>query len=188
MSDLHLEFGGMDVPEVIGDVLVLAGDIHVGTKAITWINDCAKVFKYVIYILGNHEYYDNDIKTLASDIKEYGQLLYEEQDNEHFELLADNVYFLDNDYVDLDGIRFIGSTMWSNISLLAASRMNDFRIISNGGIRFSQQNAVDRFEEALEFIQDSLSKDKTNVVVTHHCPNINCINLSRYRENDPIST
>ena len=41
MSDLHLEFEGSKIlfePEDVGaDVLILAGDIHLGTEAIPWI-------------------------------------------------------------------------------------------------------------------------------------------------------
>ena len=43
MSDLHLEFEGednMSVPEVFGDVLVLAGDIQVGIRSADWIKAC----------------------------------------------------------------------------------------------------------------------------------------------------
>ena len=86
MSDLHLEFGDMPIPEVVGDVLVLAGDIHVGADGVNWINAAAKQFKYVIYILGNHEFYHNDMPALIS---------YLSQDH----IFDKNVHFLDNDTV-----------------------------------------------------------------------------------------
>jgi len=54
MSDLHLEFGAFEIPRTDADVIVLAGDIHVGIKAIDWIKNQTKP---VIYVLGNHEYY-----------------------------------------------------------------------------------------------------------------------------------
>ena len=69
MSDLHLEFADMPIPDVAGDVLVLAGDIHVGANAIPWIEQCAHVFKDVIYVLGNHEYYGQKMWKLPDAIQ-----------------------------------------------------------------------------------------------------------------------
>jgi hypothetical protein len=37
LGDLHLEFGSIDIPPTAADVVVLAGDIDVGTKGLPWI-------------------------------------------------------------------------------------------------------------------------------------------------------
>jgi len=169
MSDLHLEFGDMEVPPRIGDVLILAGDIHIGAKAISWINECAEVFPHVIYILGNHEFYNYNISTLAGKINE--------------ELTAENVHLLDNTLIEIEGTRFIGSTLWSIISEEAANQMNDFQLITNTTRPFSWRDAHKKHEVATQFIKDSLSKDLPNVVVTHHCPSIKCIDTLRYPDN-----
>jgi predicted phosphohydrolase len=186
MSDLHLEFGDMETPTVVGDVLVLAGDIHLGTKAIPWVNKCAEVFDHVIYLSGNHEFYRNDIKLLPKKIVEEGNLSHSEGDEDIYELLSTNVHFLDNNFIDINGVRFIGTTLWSDITDYAASRMNDFRLISNITRTFSGQDARDLHTAAIAFINDSLCEG-TNVLVTHHCPSIKCINTDRYGEDDPIS-
>lgn len=55
LSDLHLENEGFTIPETNADVIVLAGDIHEGTRAIPWIKE--QTDKPVIYVAGNHEYY-----------------------------------------------------------------------------------------------------------------------------------
>jgi predicted phosphodiesterase len=52
LSDLHVEFGDMKTPYVESDVVVLAGDVHIGTKGLNWIKNKFKG-KEVIYILGN---------------------------------------------------------------------------------------------------------------------------------------
>lgn len=60
LSDLHLEFGAFQVPEVEFDVRILAGDIAVpATKAIHWILRAAYFgeTKPVIFVPGNHEFY-----------------------------------------------------------------------------------------------------------------------------------
>ena len=51
MSDLHLEFGEFTPPETNADVVILAGDIHLGTRGIEWAQ---RTFgdKPVIYIAG----------------------------------------------------------------------------------------------------------------------------------------
>ncbi|MCH2209521.1 MAG: metallophosphoesterase, partial [Lentisphaerales bacterium] len=55
LSDLHIEDQDFTIPETDADVIVLAGDIHEGTRAIPWIK--AQTDKPVIYVAGNHEYY-----------------------------------------------------------------------------------------------------------------------------------
>lgn len=180
MSDLHQEFGEMSVPDRLGDVLVLAGDIHVGERAIGFINECAEVFPHVIYILGNHEYYGNDINSLPIKIRDEGLFLFKDDKEAHYELLSENVYFLDNESVDIEGVRFIGSTLWSEITDYCARYMNDFYRIRNNTRPFSAKDARDRHEEAVKFIKDSINDGMDNVVVTHHCPSIECIDTKRY--------
>ncbi|MBD1431569.1 metallophosphoesterase [Sphingobacterium sp. DN00404] len=54
------------------DVLVLAGDIDIGTKGITWLNSLGLQIP-VIYILGNHEYYKGSYPRTLHKIKEYAK-------------------------------------------------------------------------------------------------------------------
>ena len=58
LSDLHLEFAPfMPAPAAVdaADVVVLAGDICNGTKAIPWARQ-AFGSKPVVYVAGNHEF------------------------------------------------------------------------------------------------------------------------------------
>ena len=187
MSDLHLEFGDMEVPKRVGDVLVLAGDIHIGTKAIPWINKCAEVFPHVIYILGNHEYYNYNIATLADNILNRGEYLYSDAKAKHYELLSENVHFLDNTFVDIEGVRFIGTTLWSKITTYAANQMNDFNLIRNTTYTFTGEDANTKHALAVKFIKSSINPSTPNVVVTHHCPSVKCINTGRYPD-DSMNT
>lgn len=56
LSDLHIEFDDFEPPETSADVVVLAGDTHVGVKGIEW---AAQAFpdKPILYVPGNHEFY-----------------------------------------------------------------------------------------------------------------------------------
>lgn len=90
LSDLHLEFGtSPDVfseKNILGDVLVLAGDIHVSPdllkKFILTINKVP-----IILVLGNHEFYG---KEMFSVKERYKKLLYSPEEN---------LYLLDNSKV-----------------------------------------------------------------------------------------
>jgi len=62
ISDLHFEYNQIfELNNVVNsDVLILAGDITTHkemNKLHLWFDDIHKKWKYVIYILGNHEYY-----------------------------------------------------------------------------------------------------------------------------------
>ena len=59
-SDIHIEFEDFVPPTIDADVVVLAGDIGVGTSGVEW---AARHYPElcVIYVPGNHEYYDHDV-------------------------------------------------------------------------------------------------------------------------------
>lgn len=39
LADLHMEFGWLDIPSVPADVIVLAGDIHIGREGRKWARE-----------------------------------------------------------------------------------------------------------------------------------------------------
>ena len=160
VSDLHLEFDTMPVPEVIGDVLVLAGDIGVGVKHKDWVVACCEKHDNVIMILGNHEFYGSSMQKIRN--------AWAEMD------MPNNFYFLDNDWVTINGVNFIGSTLWSHAHPLCP--LNDFRLIKykypGGYGKFSTQEAKKLFNENLDWLIKTVAKlsGHSNVVITHHAP------------------
>lgn len=130
-SDLHLEFGGIELKnEQQADVLVLAGDICVAhdlpkivyTK---FFSQVANEFPTVLYIMGNHEHYSGDYATTGNIIK-------------HELLKYDNVHLLDKETFVLNGVTFVCGTMWTDMNgfdsetmLLVGAMMNDFKQIKN---------------------------------------------------------
>ena len=108
VSDLHLEFDqdhgrrfATTLP-VLGDVLVLAGDIlpirrppHV-REMLAWFCDR---FPQVVYVPGNHEYYKTSPAAasalLASSAREFP-----------------NLHLLDGAVTEIEGTRFVGATLW----------------------------------------------------------------------------
>jgi hypothetical protein len=60
MSDLHLEFGPLDLEPAGEDVLALAGDVGIHTEGIAWADATARRLGVpVVMIAGNHEFYQN---------------------------------------------------------------------------------------------------------------------------------
>lgn len=190
MSDLHLEFGEMPVPPVLGDVLVLAGDIHVGVDAMPWIEQCAQKFEHVIYLLGNHEYYGQKMWKLPDAIRS-SLAGYSVDKSYKLEKLFDpitNVHFLDNNVVKIGDVHFIGSTLWSSPDPELQYIMSDFSKIKcmygdNQYGKFSTDKATELFKENVQFLQDNIMPGEKNVVITHHAPSTQMINTERYGEN-----
>lgn len=180
MSDLHLEFDSMPVPEKRADILVLAGDIHTGTNAIPWIEQCSFVFDHVIYILGNHEYYGNCIQTLPEKI--HRSLEGYSGDDKIFDTI-NNVHFLNNDSIVIDDVCFIGSTLWSKADPMLLWKMNDFskiKFIHNGAYgKFLPEDARTLHNINVTYLLNTVHTNLKNVIITHHAPSYKSSNYKR---------
>ena len=98
----------------------------------------------------------------------------------------DNVHFLHRDTVEIDGVWFIGSTLWTNfakdpLSEHAARRMiADFRLIKG----FNPQDAVEQYYLDREYIKMAYEAfPGKKVIVTHFLPAQECIS-PRFAHND----
>lgn len=99
LSDLHLELSDFKAPSGEVDLVVLAGDIHKGNLGIYWARQTWPS-KPIVYVAGNHEFYHQDrIKTIENLRSAANEM---------------NVHFLDNDDVIIDGVRFLGCTLWTD--------------------------------------------------------------------------
>ena len=158
-SDVHLEFGDLILKnEENADVLILSGDICVASdfrdpdvygivqggktqRYVDFFNRCAFQFPNVIYVMGNHEHYHGDYATTISTLKKYlGHI--------------ENLHILDKEHVTIDGVTFIGGTLWTDMNgqdpvTLAHIRgvMNDFRIIENSNEVVSYKTMVPVYDE-----------------------------------------
>ncbi len=179
LSDIHLEFGFIEPPTTNADVVVLSGDIHIGTQSIDW---AAKFSVPTIIILGNHEAYTS----LALD-----ELIHQCRKKAKQHPL---VHFLENESVSIDGVRFHGATFWSDFELYdtfelsahyAINMMNDFRMITYQGETFTPEISAKLHRQSRIWLYDSISKskDKMNVIVTHHLPTPTAIQ-PKYRGNE----
>jgi len=166
LSDLHTEFSDFDPPDTNADVVVLAGDIGVGTGGSEW---GARHFPEapVVYVPGNHEYYGHDI-AISDRLKAAAPA---------------NTHVLNNDAFELDGVRFLGSTLWTDFRLYgegaawfsrqrAKRLIDDFSSIRNGERLFTPEDSVELHESSKAWLVGQLEKEfeGPTVVVTHHLP------------------
>ncbi len=181
LNDLHIEFEDFKPPATRADVVVLAGDIGVGLGGLHWAQ---KQFpdRPVIYVPGNHEYYRNN--TGLIDELKAGAL--------------QNVHVLNDDQVVIDGVRFLGSTLWTDFALLgpqmqvsamlaARQYMTDFAVIRHGNRGFTPRDAQRLHTDSRAWLSSRLAQPFSGktVVVTHHAPSSRSI--SRRYVGDPLS-
>jgi glyoxylase-like metal-dependent hydrolase (beta-lactamase superfamily II) len=179
-SDIHIEFirntkypAGMNawaIPVMPCDheiVLVLAGDIDVGKHTAKFVDEMAARFKAVVYVLGNHDVWTQNIDKAYDKAR----------------ATADNAYLLQNDAVTIDGVEFLGTTLWTDINRAdpfdvwdAKQTMNDFSKIKQGENyeRFTPARWMYENKVARAFLAANIDADKKQVVVTHHAPDYVC--------------
>jgi len=186
ISDLHLEFGYGQMaildtmPEEDKQVLVIAGDLGVATYAdayISFLIDVSSRFKHVIYIMGNHEHYNNSFLMTKSII----------QSNLNWAGIADKVSILEKECIDIDDVSFVCATLWTDmdkenpISMYQIpDYMNDYHKIKTGVEgdeymhRLRAKDTIADHKQAKEFIFSECQRVKNEnrklVVVTHHAP------------------
>lgn len=168
LSDLHLEFGAVDIPKTNADVVILAGDIQLGREGRKWIR---RQFpsQPVIYVLGNHEFYRHSIPELTETLKR-------ETDGSH-------IHVLENNAVEVGGFTFLGCTLWTDFRVgtdpktamaVADRTMSDYTLIKmqskNRGL--TPQDTVRMNGESVGWLENELPKHDLSrtIVVTHHAP------------------
>jgi DNA repair exonuclease SbcCD nuclease subunit len=194
-SDLHLEFGDLQLKnEQNADVL--AKDIGrpdldnfmesaKSSRIVDFFKRCSFQFPHVIYIMGNHEHYHGDVAQSSSIIRSMLE-----------SNALGNVHFLDKEFIDIDGVRFIGGTLWTDFNgeneqtmNHVTRRMNDFQICENSNemvnyrtfendkakfhkrpATWSPRSALVEHKAMKKFIEDNYDPTKINVVCTHHAP------------------
>lgn len=172
ISDIHIECGN-EAPALLEevDVIILAGDIARGVDSL----DVAQSYRDacgvpVILLAGNHEYYRKEIKSTLAQLRAGAAAM-------------DGIYFLENDTIVLNDVRFLGCTLWSNFSLygeeraalqaeLASRYVNDFNYIRCGKRSFTPSDVVKRFNASYAWLESELAKPFAGrtVVVTHFAP------------------
>ena len=175
-SDLHTEFGNKFPTVPFGvEIIILAGDDIVGSGSGLLEDFCNENYdKQIVMVAGNHNYYGGEFHTINS---QYDGL----------RMWAPNLHFLNNGTFEYEDLVFHGCTLWTdfscrgdawrNIGMLEAGRgIADFHKIRYGNKLITPEIMSKLHRESLEWLSKSLKavSGKTNIVVTHFPPVIEC--------------
>ena len=167
LSDLHLSLGALALPENDADAVILAGDLARPREALSWASGFAKP---VLYVPGNHEFYGGSIAGTVDELKRLSA--------------GTNVRVLDSDEVILQGVRFLGTTLWTDFMLFGAGEkravamqeaqryMRDFSRIRAGEAPFTPEASAALFKKHAAWLGSKLGERHAGptVVITHHAP------------------
>ncbi|MCX9157773.1 metallophosphoesterase [Niveibacterium sp. 24ML] len=182
LSDLHLEFAPWTPPQADADVLVLAGDIHVGTQAADWITlHRNRLPRQIVYVAGNHEFYRGEWAQVMRRLRA---------------LRLTGLHFLENSSAVIEGVRFLGATLWTDGALhgdpegalACGGYMNDYRAIrGEDGVLLSPWDTMRWHARSRDWLDRNLDMpyEGPTVVVTHHAPSLQSI-APQYLD-DPVS-
>ncbi|WNJ89575.1 metallophosphoesterase [Bosea sp. 685] len=175
ISDIHLEFDSFDLPADLNfDIAIFAGDIWKPvSNSVRWLTaqrEGPLQRKPVILVPGNHEFYGTEITASREEGHDLAAL--------------SGIHLLDPGTVTIDGVRFVGATLWTDFDLygrsiasrrVATRGMNDFRRIKiqDAKVRhFTADDALALHRHDRAFIEKTLAQPFSGqtVVITHHAP------------------
>lgn len=170
ISDLHLEFFKTkqkiaylknlleDIPEA--DLLIIAGDLDyaLAEDLKNTLLLFKKKYNEVIYVPGNHEYYETSKKKLTMTYKDL-----------HLRSLCMEigVHYLNCETVTIGGLEIAGCTLWSRPTVYSHNAIND-----QIGIGISLDKNITLHESHLDFLTRFLKRnpESPKIIVTHHLP------------------
>jgi predicted phosphodiesterase len=166
LSDSHLEFGDWTLERTDADVVILAGDIHQGSRGIEWARQHFPQ-QPVIYVMGNHEFYGHDAQPLLARCRA--------------ETHGSNIHLLENQSIQIGDVTFLGCALWTDFELwpkpaeaLEAARdfMNDFKLIRTQSGRLHPRDTVKWHQASVAWLKTQLkmSDPEKTVIITHHAP------------------
>src|SRR5471032_2551068 len=182
LSDLHHELWSEHAPKIDPavsrpDLVILAGDIDTGAKAVAW---AAQNFAGlpVLYVHGNHEGYGQNLDSVLDEIRSASAA-------------TDNVRLLDCGEYIVGQVRFLGATLWTDFQLFgdderqtsmleAENVMTDYKRIRLAKKGYRKLRATDTFQyHALQksWLNKKLQEPFAGrtVVITHMAPSMRSV-------------
>jgi Icc-related predicted phosphoesterase len=170
-SDLHVEDGDVPYEKTDCDVIAILGDLGPGQMAIDWLDKhLGGVDKPIVYVPGNHDPYYG---TLQSRHAEFEAACYQM-----------GIDFLYNRAVEIQGVLFLGTTLWTDFNLhnnqrdkmlIAHHQMTDYLAIEGRGVdgKITSSEILAEHMKAIAFLEEGFAMRKEGqqvVVLTHHAP------------------
>ncbi|MEZ9368717.1 MULTISPECIES: metallophosphoesterase [unclassified Shewanella] len=196
VSDLHLDnfkirkdFWLDFDPEA---VLIIAGDAANALSGMEYIKTIlCKYFRAVIYVCGNHEWYSNKnrlykmnpyhfIKESVNNVSHSTVLSNSPLKKiKYHSQLVDNLYFLNNESIVIDGFLIYGGSLWFPIHTYSKSLLDDYGLLMNDP-KFINYKII---EEQFKSFVDNFPP-KVDLVVSHHLPNLEAFALDINRTSE----
>lgn len=186
ISDLHLEYNSKhllsDIKTLLpkADILVCAGDISNPFEYSyrRFLQKAKEIYKKVIVIPGNHEYYDISEAIALSYPKSM------EESERQMRKVCEEVgaIFLQKEVLDIDNTRFFGCTLWANPFESGGEEewkdRYDYKHISE---LETPEDYTNLHLDHKNWLKKELSQEtsKNKVVITHHVPSYKLVD-SRY--------
>lgn len=210
ISDVHTEVNHLKSLEYVGDrncdVLVLAGDIGdpfaYNNSYKRFLEACTGIAKHTLVLAGNHEYYQRNRYSMAQARTKISTLCTiigatnDSKPNYGTIRFMDNSVFTYHVPSSKHSIRFICSTLWSDISRVKEEEkqirnvVNDYKCIMD----FTPERSRELFKRSSAFINENLatvsseeSRNITDIVVTHHAPTMIGVSNPKYADS-PLSS
>lgn len=196
MSDLHLETQEFPWSLPKGDVLVLAGDLanaahldgartqpysrNMRDRVLRFADAASRNFTHVLLVAGNHDHYDGVFSETVTTLKRE----------------LPSLHVLDDEAVEIGGVCFYGTTLWTDFGVGDTETMNRVRrklgeyfFVKIGSCahdgetatrKFTPEDAAAAFERSWQKLRTHLASPdrKPTVVVTHHAPSRQGLNAT----------
>ena len=160
-------------------MVVLAGDTAEGTRGVAWARERFPNTP-VVYVPGNHEYYGHVFPDLIHELRRAAA--------------GSTVHVLGHDAVTIDGVEFLGCTLWTDQNLweqpdfcakLLERTLNDYHRIHSGasGKRLRAAETREAHFRARRWLEEVCRSRPSGqrVIVTHHAPSPQSIPLEEWR-------
>ena len=176
LSDLHLGYRHKFLPSISAeaDVLVFAGDMSSTKKRLVdYFEGIRKDYDApIVMVLGNHDYYTHMLGSAAGKFKRWVQDI-------------DDVHILEKDTVTIDGVKFVGTTLWTDFDkrrdeVAVSLTFPDYTEIKkvDAEYKITTIDTIDILEAhdlAKEWLKKVVKPEEKTVIVTHHVPTESCI-------------
>jgi Icc-related predicted phosphoesterase len=192
LSDLHLESQPFPWALPKGDVLIIAGDLcHASAldptrtdpyrvkqreRVLRFVEAAIAAFAHVILIAGNHEHYDGVFEDTVPLLRRH----------------LDGVTVLDNEAITIEGVRYFGTTLWTDLAGHNDDAMEKIRRgmgeyfftktrRANGTgetdlVKLQPANTLAAHERSLAQLRSLTPSTLPTVIVTHHAPSLQGLN------------
>jgi hypothetical protein len=181
LSDVHLELRKTmpELPPVLASKMALLGDVGCPLYR-DFLGLMSLRYDHVFVLAGNHEYY-NRRRTHSAIAEEIDDVC----------AAFDNVYFLDNTAVEVEGVRYVGTTLWSHVpkasETVVTRGINDYTRIqraiydptgsgrTHAPVTVNYTNVL--HEAAVHFLKQEMATDSAlpMVVLSHHAPSMRSV-------------